>query len=314
MSAIKKFLSSRPTSEFLNYQIFGAATPILRQVEFKVWGAGGGGGAGQGGGGAYVTATYRFDEPTNLRIVIGQGGASNPSLNVGRYGGGGHKGTTYGYNVGSGGGLSGVFVTNDSIYGGTYGDLPQSGATIDNALLVAAAGGGSGWTSGTAGQGGHGGFTTGATGGSPGGSTAGTGGVWNGFGTNAGAVGTNNQGNGFIFRGGFTSGGGGGGSGAWGGAGGNNGSTVSSGGGGASYIKTTQTMPLESISYVTGANGISGSTINAANANDAQNNNTSGQGGSINNQGQNGIVAYRLNVGTWEYFTYTGADQSLFLS
>jgi hypothetical protein len=274
----------------------------ILSVEFKIWGAGGGGSADNvGGAGAYVYGKYNILPGTAVKAVVGQGGLNNPSLGVRVYGGGGHKGTTYNYNVGTGGGQSGIYVTQDTIFSG--GD-PQSGATVDNAILIASGGGGAGWNT----RGGAGGIVLGQNGVNNS-STGGTGAVWDGAGTNTGSPG-GGGGAGFFMLGGHSSGGGGGGGGLYGGGAGNNGGAVSSGAGGASYYKTSQTFPS---GFVFGgqATGIAGIGQVTGNNNDSLNNGVYGGGGGTTSNGQNGLIAYRIDEGVWQTIEFSGADQEI---
>ena len=313
--------------------------------EFKVWGAGGAGGqpGESGGGGAYITGQYEFNPGTTLTIVVGSGGLFPVSLNVANYGGGGPKGDRFSYTTGTGGGMSGVFLTSDTVF--TSADSPtpagaiasrpsaapnvQPGATIQNCLIAAAGGGGS--VNYENGYGGGGGVTAG---GNSANTDPATGGTWGGAGTDTGSGGTSDPHpdavNGGLFYGGRSTGGGGGGGGFYGGGGGGNSSEVSGGAGGASYYKTTQPSPPAFVGYNPGSfsnstDGIPGDDGSyptthgrAGNRADPLNNGSYGGGGSAGNAGQNGLVAYRkatsypaLPGASWTSVTHTGTDQTL---
>lgn len=301
---------------------------LTNYFEFKVWGAGGGGGNGySGGGGAFVTGKYRLGVASTLTFVVGSAGKYNPSLNVATYGAGGAKGTTYNYPVGSGGGLSGIFVTNSQVYQagdtngniastGNSGVLLKSGQTIENTLLIAAGGGGASY----AGNAGAGGITAGEDGQVVSGATRGTGATWTGPGFDTGSGGASGDGtSGGRGFGGTSTGGGGGGSGFYGGGAGANASSVAPGAGGSSYYWTTQSKPSAFLEYAdSSASGIAGLGINAGNANDSLNATTYGRGGASGAHGQNGLIAYRvsdsfegLTGASWQLITHTGSDQTL---
>ena len=308
--------------------------------EFKVWGAGGGGGgAGPGGGGAYITGQYQISPDTDITFVVGSRSVYPVGLDDANYGGGGPKGTTHGYSCGTGGGMSGVFLTSDPVF--TSADSPtpaglidnrgsaapnvQPGATVTNCLIAAGAGGAcsgnpSGW-------GGHGGITAG---GNSAGTNPATGGSWNGAGTDTGAGGIPDPSSGTepggLFFGGKTSGGGGGGGGFYGGGGGGNSSGVSGGAGGSSYYKTTTPGPPAFLGYNPGSHSASEDGVNgggvpaptlgiAGNVNDPLNVGTYGSG-TISAEGQDGFIAYRraesyaaLPAETWTPLTHVGTDQ-----
>ena len=310
--------------------------------EFKVWGAGGAGGqpGDAGGGGAYITGQYEFNPGTTLTLVVGSGGLYPVSLNVANYGGGGPKGTTFGYTTGTGGGMSGVFLTSDTVF--TSADSPtpagaiasrpsaapnvQPGATVQNCLIAAAGGGGS--VSYADGHGGAGGVTAG---GNSSNTDPATGGTWGGAGTDTGSGGTSDSGtNGGQFYGGSSTGGGGGGGGFFGGGGGGNSNEVSGGAGGASYYKTTQPSPPQFVGYKPGsfsnsADGVPGdggahpSTYgHVGNRSDPLNNGSYGSGGGNGNAGQNGLIAYRkafsypeIPGASWTSVTHVGTDQTI---
>jgi hypothetical protein len=303
--------------------------------EFKVWGAGGGGGSqGPGGGGAYITGQYQISPDTNVVLVVGSRSLHPVSLDVGNYGGGGPKGSSASYAAGTGGGMSGVFLTSNTVF--TSADSPtpagkidpspgasgtvQPGATVTNCLIAAAGGGGcceylNGW-------GGGGGVTTGKD---TAGSDPATGGSWDGAGQDTGTGGTSDTNTpGGLFYGGHSNGGGGGGGGFYGGGGGGNSSAVSGGAGGASYYKTTQPGPSAYVGYNPGSqsgnDGNSGTGPNAGHAgnrSDPLNNGSYGSGG-VNAEGQNGFIAYRratsyagLPGASWTSVTHVGTDQSI---
>ena len=321
--------------------------------EFKVWGAGGAGGqpGESGGGGAYITGQYEFNPGTTLTIVVGSGGIYPVSLDVSNYGAGGPKGRQFSYTTGTGGGMSGVFLTSDTVFTsadsptpagkiasmGAAGAAPlvQPGATVQNCLIAAAGGGAS--VSYENGYGGGGGVTAG---GNSANTDPATGGTWGGAGTDTGSGGASDPTsspphavNGGLFYGGSSSGGGGGGGGFYGGGGGGNSNQVSGGAGGASYYKTTQPSPPEFVGYNPGSfsNSTDGNPGNdssypttygrAGNRSDPLNGGTYGAGGSNGNAGQNGLVAYRkassypaLPGASWTSVTHTGTDQTIVVS
>ena len=309
--------------------------------EFKVWGAGGGGGGNSsnyGGGGAYITGQYQISPNTTIKLVVGSKSCHPVSLNVANYGGGGPKGTTFSYSAGTGGGMSGVFLTSSTVFtsadsptpNGTISGRPtaapnvQPGATVQN-CLIAAAGGGACCEYGS-GFGGGGGVTSG---GNTAGTDPATGGTWNGAGYNTGSGGNSDSGtNGGRFYGGNSTGGGGGGGGFSGGGAGGNSSSVSGGAGGASYYKTTQPAPAALLGYNPGS--FSGSTDgypgngpvhgsnkgHAGNRSDPLNNGSYGSG--TISAGQNGFIAYRradsydsLPGASWVTVTHVGTDQTI---
>ena len=310
--------------------------------EFKVWGAGGAGGqpGESGGGGAYITGQYEFNPGTQLTIVVGSGGLFPVGLNDANYGGGGPKGTSFSYTTGTGGGMSGIFMTSDTVF--TSADSPtpaglinlrpsaapnvQPGATVQNCLIAAAGGGAS--VSYEDGHGGGGGVTAG---GNSSNTDPATGGTWGGAGSDSGSGGTSDSGtNGGQFYGGSSTGGGGGGGGFFGGGGGGNSSEVSGGAGGASYYKTTQPSPPVFVGYNPGSfsnstDGVPGDSGahptthgRAGNRTDPLNGGSYGAGGNGANAGQNGLVAYRkalsypaLPGASWTSITHTGTDQTL---
>lgn len=323
--------------------------------EFKVWGAGGAGGSSgeAGGGGAYITGQYEFNPGTQLTIVVGSGGIYPVGFDVSNYGAGGPKGRQFSYTTGTGGGMSGVFLTSDTVF--TSADSPtpagaialpdpaapgaaalvQPGATIQN-CLIAAAGGGAGVNYGN-GHGGAGGVTAG---GNSDNTDPATGGTWGGAGTDTGSGGASDPSsspphavNGGLFYGGHSSGGGGGGGGFYGGGGGGNSSQVSGGAGGASYYKTTQPSPPAFVGYNPGSfsnsvDGVPGDQDanpttyrRAGNRTDPLNGGSYGAGGDNGNAGQNGLVAYRkansypaLPGASWTSITHTGTDQTLIVT
>lgn len=311
--------------------------------EFKVWGAGGGGGGNTnnyGGGGAYITGQYQISPNTTITLVVGSRSVYPVATNVAVYGGGGPKGTTYNYNTGTGGGMSGVFLTSSTVFtsadsptpagiipGITYaGPLVQPGATIQN-CLIAAAGGGACVDYPDDGHGGGGGVTAG---GASSNTDPAGGGTWNGAGTDTGAGGPSDLPGygGGLFYGGNSTGGGGGGGGFYGGGGGGNSSEVSGGAGGASYYKTTQPAPAALLGYnpgsQSGSDGVPGDTGAypttsgyAGNRSDPLNNGSYGSGGT-QAPGQNGLIAYRratsyaaLPGASWTSVTHIGTDQTI---
>lgn len=308
--------------------------------EFQVWGGGGGsggGGNGPGGGGAYVSVQYKILKGTTLRFIVGSGGRffSSGSLNETAYGGGGGKGSgSDDYDVSTGAGLSGIFITDNALYSAasplpsrTTSGAPETtvgpGLTVANCLIVAAGGGGGG-AAGSPSGGGGGGITAGGDGAPITGAGAGVGGTWGGEGTDTGTAGTPG---GFAFAGGQTpSGGGGGGSGLYGGGGGSTGSKIGQGAGGSSYYWTTQSKPPAFVSYnptsinsAGGNPGYAASLAGRVGGGPAPNNPGSfGAGGGPNGSGGDGRIAYRrhdsyeqLPLAEWVILDYTGDTQSL---
>jgi len=313
--------------------------------EFKVWGAGGGGNGNTdnyGGGGAYITGQYQIAPNTTITLVVGSRSVWPVGLNVAVYGGGGPKGSTYNYGTGTGGGMSGVFLTNgDPVFetadspspAGTIASRPYAGPTVQpgatvQACLIAAAGGGACVDYASDAHGGGGGVTAG---GSSSNTDPAGGGVWNGEGTDTGSGGASDPPGygGALFYGGNSNGGGGGGGGFYGGGGGGNSSEVSGGGGGASYYKTTQPAPAALLGYNPGshsasADGVPGDTGAypttsgyAGNRSDPLNNGSYGSGGT-QASGQNGMIAYRradsynnLPSASWNIVTHVGSDQTI---
>ena len=317
------------------------AAPAPKQYwEFKVWGAGGGGGGNTnnfGGGGAYITGQYEIAPNTTITLVVGSRSVHPVALNVANYGGGGPKGTSFGYATGTGGGMSGVFLTSSTVF--TSADSPtpdgliatrptaapnvQPGATVQNCLIAAAGGGGC--VDYEDGHGGAGGVTAG---GNSANTDPATGGTWGGAGTDTGSGGTSDSGtNGGQFYGGSSTGGGGGGGGFYGGGGGGNSSQVSGGAGGASYYKTTQPAPPALLGYNPGSqsgnDGVPGNTGSypstrgyAGNRSDPLNNGSYGSG-ATQAAGQDGLIAYRrassydaLPGASWTSVTHVGTDQT----
>lgn len=311
--------------------------------EFKVWGGGGGGGGNAnnlGGGAAYITGQYQIAPGTDIKLVVGTGSIYPVAINKANYGGGGPKGTTHGYTTGTGGGMSGVFLTSDTVF--TSADAPtpagvisprasaapnvQPGATVTN-CLIAAAGGGACVGYDLDGHGGHGGITAG---GASSNTDPAAGATWAGAGSNTGAGGASDTATpGGLFFGGNSTGGGGGGGGYYGGGGGGNSSEVSGGAGGASYYKTTQPGPPAFLGYNPGsfansADGIPGDTgAYASNPGYAGNRSDPLNGGNYGSgttaaSGQNGLIAYRratsyaaLPGASWTSVTHVGTDQTI---
>ena len=305
--------------------------------EFKVWGAGGGGGSqGPGGGGAYITGQYQISPDSDITFVVGSRSVYPIALNQSNYGAGGPKGDTHSYTCGTGGGVSGVFLTSDPVF--TSADSPtpdgliatrpsagpnvQPGATVTNCLIAAGAGGACSQNPG--GWGAHGGVTAG---GNSAGTNPAAGGTWAGAGNDSGGGGVGDGNDGGLFYGGSSSGGGGGGGGFYGGGGGGNSSGVSGGAGGASYYKTTTPGPPAFLGYNPGSHSASADGVSggggppvptqgyAGNRADPLNGGSYGRG-SISAEGQNGFIAYRradsyaaLPGELWTPLTHTGTDQ-----
>ena len=207
----------------------------------KMWGGAGG---AYGGSGGFTNGTIGFVSGNNYVIWIGGGGVTtnrNVSGVSGAFGGGGFAPAigSYGspnnsdYNIGSGGGLTGLFRTS---------------ATQANAILIAGGGGGGGLANGfgitnaTRSRGGNGGGSSGLAGydtdSGINGAIAGLGGTQLAGGTS----GYGAAGNGSALTGGpggSTGGGGGGGGYFGGGGGGGNNPSGESGGGGSGFVSPT---------------------------------------------------------------------------
>lgn len=140
MSGIRRFLASRPISEFLNYQLYGAKIPFLatggvvavaggsithtflttgsnnftivsgsKEIEIVMMGGGGGGGTGNGqwasggGGGGYISAT-KFLSSGDYPLSVGSAGIGQNACNNSNWttiGAGGNS--TFGSAVAGGG-------------------------------------------------------------------------------------------------------------------------------------------------------------------------------------------------------------------
>ena len=198
-------------------------------VEIKLWGAGGGGTLG--GYGGFSKGNINFKENDFYIIWVGEGG--NRTNNVGgltsRFGGGGYIGKT-GHKdcwVGTGGGLSGIFINSVS---------------HSNSIIIAGGGGGSRTgASGVDSYGGSGGGNIGGTGENPDNSAKpGTGGTQTNGGNPGGSGGISGS---ELLGGGSgpTLSGSGGGGGFYGGGGGNNVNYCGGpGGGGSGYIESSK--------------------------------------------------------------------------
>jgi hypothetical protein len=213
----------------------------VTSINIYCWGAGGGSGSSYnnqaGGDGGFVKATLSVTPNTSFKIIVGQGGRKgvNGGSSGTAFGGGG---TGYGgapWELGGGGGLSGIFVDNANMT--VTNNFINTSATP---IIIAGAGGASGGRqdNNAAYPGGNGGSNigndsgTGVEGGKgatqSAGGAAGTGGIGNG---NQGILLGGGNGNGSY--------GGGGGGGYYGGGGaGVNGGIVGGGGGGSSFVNT----------------------------------------------------------------------------
>ena len=152
-------------------------------------------------------------------------GSNKSELKKGTFGGGGHKGTTYSYDAGSGGGASAVYLGKAN--------------GLKNLLVVAAGGGGATYSVDGAGAGGIKKGQDGADS-KDGTKTHSTGGTWDGPGTTTGKGGVSDSGrggsgSGGFMQGGYSTGGGGGGGGFYGGGAGGNHAHVAPGSGGSSF-------------------------------------------------------------------------------
>jgi hypothetical protein len=197
----------------------------------KLWGGGGGG--WHGGVGGFANGTVTVTANTAMTVWVGGGGVTG-TFSLGRqggFGGGGYCGPSYGpgYFAGSGGGLSGIFISNST-------------PIQANAIIIAAGGGGAIDV-----DGGNGGGLTGVAGGFRNGQQLqGGGGTQLAGGTASTAAGATPTPGGALYGGNgavniSSRSGGGGGGGYFGGGGGGSGSgsqvsAGSGGGGGSSYI------------------------------------------------------------------------------
>ena len=289
-------VATDPTGQVLKY--YSNSSAILNQMgewtlsiasgasaTAKVWGAAGG--AANGGPGGYATGTLpAINNAATYKVWVGGGGkvAANyfGSGQLGGFGGGGLCGYTNGpsasYVIGSGGGLSGIFL---------------GVATFGNSILIAGGGGGGGAT------GGSGGGTTGGNGGASGLGGGGGGGSQvsgGGTGTSAGGFSTNPTAGGQLYGGDAASsinttysGGGGGGGYYGGGGGGANNYHGGAGGGGSGYINAA---------YVTnGSLSISSDGVNPPNTSDLSYNGSAGKPTLVNSVGSasgNGLVVINI--------------------
>ena len=244
---MNNYTSSENINTFFTYtgtiQYFTVPSNVT-SINIFCWGAGGGSGFNQnnkaGGDGGFVKATLNVTPNSVLSIIVGQGGRSgvSPGSSGTAFGGGGNGNAGTGWSLGSGGGLSGIFVTNANMtMTGTNNHFVNSNATP---IIIAGAGGASGGYSSD--------FSIfpGGNGGSSIGNNSGTNGE-GGKGATLSAGGEPGSGNtgpgikGALFTGGSGHGtwGGGGGGGYYGGGGGGVGnSIVGGGGGGSSYLNT----------------------------------------------------------------------------
>lgn len=265
----------------------------VTSIEVLMWGGGGAGSyrnannnAGSGGSGAFVKGSLTVTPGQVLYIVVGGGGtySTTNGTHAGGYGGGG---AAY-QNAGSGGGYSGIFVSNT---------LTQA-----NARAMAGGGGGGGYGR-SRNYGGAGGATTGTSGGGldathtggSGGTIAAGGAAGTGSGTNAGTAGSILQGG---TGGNNTYGGAGGGGGYYGGGGGygssqsgGNGTWGSGGGGGASF---TTGAGLTAVTNIAGNTNTSGVANNPAGTTETYYNGTAGIGATGNgSNGNPGLVVIK---------------------
>ncbi|MDD4082173.1 MAG: LamG domain-containing protein, partial [Sphaerochaetaceae bacterium] len=250
-------------------------------INVKMWGAGGGGGqgcgsTGSGGGGGYSTADIVVTQGQTYSIVVGRGGSSLPaSTNPGNtvYGGGGLA-PAIGF-AGQGGGLSGIFLSGETV---TYDSSGQS-----RAIIIAGGGGGGGCQNYA---GGAGGGETAQDGAGPEtqyghGATQLAGGI-SAYSDGASPAGSEMQGASSGSTG-DSGGAGGGGGGYFGGSCGWNGDTPlgnSGGGGGSGYVPEGGTT-------LTGSNEV------PANSSDSDRG-TAGEGGAYANSGNSGRVVIKF--------------------
>ena len=112
---------------FINFGEYEIRSSKSIKIEVHLWGAGGGG--FNGGLGGYSNGTIILEENIKYIIWVGQGGISRNNGSFGVFGGGGLIGTTNnnGVYVGTGGGLSGMFINN---------------VNHSNSIIIAGGGGG----------------------------------------------------------------------------------------------------------------------------------------------------------------------------
>jgi len=110
-------------NDFGEYYIFPT---VSFWAQIKMWGAGGGSNGGLGG---YSCGKVYFNQGTKYIVYVGEGGTETGSGKYGTFGGGGLVGITMssGVFVGTGGGLTGLFIESFS----------QS-----NSIIIAGGGGG----------------------------------------------------------------------------------------------------------------------------------------------------------------------------
>jgi len=302
----------------------------------------------EGGAGGYVSATYNINPGTVLIFSVGGGGKGglvqgNPSSASGGYNGGGNGTYTGNDASGGGGGYSGVFLGQKNQsgaliiapgggggaggpgYPGSGNDKANGGGGISSALGIGNAG-----TTGFNGGGVAGGGTNLQ------GGIGGTGGAGQ-----HGVAGSALQGaNGFFHNNDWGSGGGGGGGWFGGGSGANDGASWSGGGGGAgsAFVRGVTNInypseglnPFTGIIYVNHAFGIQEygkwgdgsapggyqSMRQPINTGSSVYTNNVGLGGPFNVSaslpegldGNNGLIAYRVNSGLWNVVSYSGTD------
>ncbi|MFD5506531.1 RICIN domain-containing protein [Streptomyces sp. NPDC127051] len=241
--------------------------PATKELDVRVWGAGGAGWQTDrsGGGGGFAGGTLPVTAGQQLRIVVGQGGQGR----TGGWGGGGTggNGTSKGGQGAGGGGMSGIWApaTSQALAlagggGGAGSNRGGGGARTTSGGSGGGPDGGTGW-SGTNGQGAEAGRGAAAATGGRGGTSHANGGDGGnagsagapGRGDSPGAAGTlpipsfggSGGGGGYDYEGStLYEGGGGGGAGYAGGGGGavNNPTTIAAGGGGGSgFLASTVT-------------------------------------------------------------------------
>lgn len=96
------------TGSFVEYVVPAG----VKQVQFKMWGAGGGGGYWSGGSGGYTRGAVDVEEGDVIRLAVGQGGRSvlNESSGDSFPDGGGATSTDTNQHASSGGGSSRIYV------------------------------------------------------------------------------------------------------------------------------------------------------------------------------------------------------------
>ena len=242
-------------------QIFNIPQGITN-INIYCWGAGGastfstgeGGGytAGTGGTGGFIKANLNVSSISSLAIIVGQGGRKGVNNNFsGTAFGGGGSGCCGNdeWNVGGGGGLSGIFINDANM------TILESYRVNPNAtaIIVAGGGGSAGSTRGSSLHGGNGG-SYGNNGNNATGSFAGEGGNQTSGGVLGEIDGAKYQGGNVVILNFLT----GGGAGWFGGSTGNMiGGTVGAAGGGSSYLNSSYSIT----SLTSGTNPSNGTTV-----------------------------------------------------